>query len=51
MLAQAADEPEQLVVADLGLEAQARVRAKLQSLANRRPEAYRWPEPVGTVAP
>jgi predicted amidohydrolase len=44
VLAQAADEPEQVVVADLDLEAQARVRAKLPSLANRRPDAYRWPE-------
>ena len=44
VLARAADEPEQLVVADLDMEAQAGVRAKLPSLANRRPDAYRWPQ-------
>ena len=34
------------VVADLDLAAQDRVREKLPSLANRKPEAYRWPEVV-----
>ena len=44
VLARAGNEPEQVIVADLDLEAQAGVRAKLPSLANRRPAAYRWPE-------
>jgi deaminated glutathione amidase len=44
VLAAAEDEQEQVVVADLDLEAQAAVRAKLPSLANRRPGAYRWRE-------
>jgi predicted amidohydrolase len=44
-LAVAPDE-ECYVAADLDLEAQARMRDKLPSLANRRPEAYRWPQPV-----
>jgi deaminated glutathione amidase len=50
VLAQAVDEPEQVIVADLDLDRQADVRAKLPSLANRRPSAYRWPETslVGT---
>jgi deaminated glutathione amidase len=46
-----APDRECFVAADLDLEAQERVREKLPSLANRRPEAYRWPEPVGTTAP
>jgi predicted amidohydrolase len=49
VLAQAPDE-ECFVAAELDLEAQRRVRRTLPSLANRRPEAYRWPEleaPVG----
>jgi deaminated glutathione amidase len=41
--ASAADEPERVVTADLDLEAQADVRAKLPSLANRQPDAYRRP--------
>jgi deaminated glutathione amidase len=45
VLAQAADR-EAVVVADLDLAAQDEVRATLPSLANRRPEAYRWPEEV-----
>ena len=45
MLAQAPDE-ECFVAAELDLEAQERVRESLPALANRRPEAYRWPEPV-----
>jgi predicted amidohydrolase len=44
VLAQAAGEAEHVVVADLDLVAQADVRAKLPSLANRQPDAYRWPE-------
>ena len=45
VLAQAPDE-ECFVAADLDLEAQREVRDKLPSLANRRPGAYRWPEPA-----
>ena len=33
-------------IAELDLERQAQVRAQLPSLANRRPEAYRWPQEV-----
>jgi deaminated glutathione amidase len=44
VLADAADETEQVIVANLDLRAQADVRAKLPSLANRQPAAYRWPE-------
>ena len=43
VLAQAPDEV-CYVAADLDLEAQERIRTTLPSLANRRPEAYRWPE-------
>jgi deaminated glutathione amidase len=43
VLAQAAD-AETVITADLELEAQAAIRARLPSLANRRPSAYRWPE-------
>jgi deaminated glutathione amidase len=32
------------ITADLDLDAQRRIRESLPSLANRRPEAYRWPE-------
>jgi deaminated glutathione amidase len=46
VLGQAPDE-ECFVTAELDLGAQARVRATLPSLANRRPEAYRWPEAEG----
>jgi predicted amidohydrolase len=42
VLAQAPDE-ECFVAAHLDLDAQERVRRSLPSLANRRPEAYRWP--------
>src|ERR687888_523694 len=45
ILAQAPDE-ECFVGAELDLELQERVRTALPSLANRRPEAYRWPEEV-----
>jgi deaminated glutathione amidase len=43
VLARATDEPERVVTAELELEAQAEVRAKLPSLANRQPDAYRRP--------
>ena len=43
VLATAPDE-ECFVAADLDLEAQDRVRASLPSLANRRPNAYVWPQ-------
>ena len=42
VLAQAPDH-EGHIVADLDLERQADIRARLPSLANRRPEVYRWP--------
>ncbi len=42
VLAQAAD-TETAIVAELDLERQLEIRASLPSLANRRPEAYRWP--------
>ncbi len=45
VLAEARDE-ECFVAADLDLERQAEIRASLPSLANRRPQAYRWPEQV-----
>ena len=43
VLATAPDE-ECFVAADLDLAAQERVRESLPSLANRRPEAYAWPQ-------
>jgi predicted amidohydrolase len=43
VLAQAADS-ETVITADLDLDAQDAIRTGLPSLANRRPEAYRWPE-------
>jgi deaminated glutathione amidase len=43
VLAQAPDR-EGYIVADCDLESQREIRAKLPSLANRRPAAYRWPE-------
>ena len=45
VLARAADR-ECHVVADLDLEAQARIRRDLPALANRRPSAYSWPVEV-----
>jgi predicted amidohydrolase len=42
-----APDGECFIAAELDLEGQRRVRASLPSLANRRPEAYRWPDPVG----
>ncbi|HEY7151479.1 MAG TPA: carbon-nitrogen hydrolase family protein [Solirubrobacterales bacterium] len=44
VLGQAPDS-ECFVAAELDLDAQERVRESLPSLANRRPEAYRWPDP------
>jgi deaminated glutathione amidase len=43
VLAQAAD-AQTVITADLDLDAQATIRTRLPSLANRRPSAYRWPE-------
>lgn len=43
VLAQAADH-QCFVAADLDLERQEQIRESLPSLANRRPQAYRWPE-------
>ena len=43
ILAEAPD-GEGFVCADLDLREQERIRAELPSLANRRPQAYRWPE-------
>jgi predicted amidohydrolase len=42
-----APDGEGFVAADLDLERQAEIRSSLPSLANRRPEAYRWPQPAG----
>jgi deaminated glutathione amidase len=39
-----APDAETFVIADLDLERQAEIRRTLPSLANRRPEAYRWPQ-------
>jgi predicted amidohydrolase len=41
-----APDEECFVAADLDLAAQDRVRESLPALANRRPEAYAWPEPA-----
>jgi predicted amidohydrolase len=49
LLAQAPDE-ECFIAADLDLDSQGQVREQLPSLANRRPAAYRWPEPAGLGA-
>jgi predicted amidohydrolase len=46
VLATAAD-GECFVAADLDLAAQERIRRDLPSLANRRPSAYEWPQPIG----
>ncbi len=43
-----APDGECFVAADLDLAAQERVRESLPSLANRRPEAYSWPQPTGS---
>ena len=47
VLAQAPD-AETFVTADLDLERQAEIRRTLPSLANRRPQAYAWPQEVAT---
>lgn len=44
VLAQAGEEGEAALVAELDLERQREIRRTLPSLANRRPGAYRWPE-------
>jgi deaminated glutathione amidase len=41
-----APDQECFIAADIDLEAQERIREKLPSLANRRPETYRWPDAV-----
>jgi len=41
-----APDTETFVIAELDLERQAEIRRTLPSLANRRPEAYRWPTEV-----
>ncbi len=46
VLAQAPD-AETFAIADLDLERQSEIRRTLPSLANRRPEAYRWPSERG----
>jgi predicted amidohydrolase len=45
-----APDGEGVAVADLDLDAQERVRRSLPSLANRRPDAYRWPDLATAVA-
>jgi deaminated glutathione amidase len=49
VLAVAAD-GEGIATADLDVAAQERIRASLPSLANRRADAYRWPDPVQAVS-
>jgi predicted amidohydrolase len=49
VLAQAPDSPGH-IVADLDLAGQQEIRARLPSLANRRPQAYRWPVPEAVPA-
>jgi deaminated glutathione amidase len=44
VLAQAGEEDEAVIVADLDLGRQDEVRATLPALANRRPGVYRWPQ-------
>jgi predicted amidohydrolase len=50
VLATAPDE-ECFIVADLDLAAQERVRESLPALANRRPQAYAWPEALAATHP
>ncbi len=45
VLAQAAD-TETFITADLDLDQQAEIRRSLPSLANRRPQAYAWPQEI-----
>lgn len=42
------EEGEGIAVAELDFSELWRVRRELPSLANRRPAAYRWPDPIGT---
>jgi predicted amidohydrolase len=53
VLAERTDPTPGVVVADLDAGLQEDVRARLPALANRRPDAYRWPgeRPWGTVGP
>ncbi len=44
VLAEAGEDGEAVLVAALDLDRQLEIRASLPSLANRRPDAYRWPE-------
>jgi predicted amidohydrolase len=46
LLALAPGQEECFVAADLDLAEQERIRAELPSLANRRPAAYAWPQPL-----
>jgi predicted amidohydrolase len=46
VLARAPDDGETFVAADLDFDRLNDVRAKLPSLQNRVPGAYRWPDPV-----
>ncbi len=50
LLAQAGEEGEAVLVAELDLERQREIRASLPSLANRQPDAYRWPSAQGVSA-
>jgi deaminated glutathione amidase len=50
VLATAPDE-ECFIAADLDLAAQERIRASLPALANRRPQAYAWPEALAAAHP
>jgi predicted amidohydrolase len=45
----AAPDGEGFAACELDLAGQERIRRTLPSLANRRPEAYRWPEPVEAI--
>jgi len=44
VLAEAPGEGDTVIVADIDLDAIAQLRKRLPSLANRRPDAYRWPD-------
>ena len=50
LLAQADEEGEAAIVAELDLDRQREIRASLPSLANRRPGAYSWPAGEGEAA-
>jgi predicted amidohydrolase len=51
IIAEQVDDNPGVIVADLDLDDQQRIRSELPVLANRRPGAYRWPDeqPRGTV--